>query len=198
MLDVLNMIYLAAILISSITLYPSEETPVPLGKNAFVELKLHREYWRDDGKGKCSFNGVLVPFTRTWPEEVRRGDEVIILPPEPEKIAGYVVVVNRKICKGNVSEAILRAGIPSTRKPFFGSRQVDMHTFFQAGDMLETPPEKMPPWMPQVIERLVLLAETDKKADSFITTALPELNKALPGLPGLAGYQTAKDQGNTK
>ena len=198
MLDVLNMIYLAAILISSITLYPCDETPVPLEKNAFVELKLHREYWRDDGKGKCTFNGVLVPFTRTWPEQVRRGDEVIILPPEPEKIAGYVVVVNRKICTGNVPEAILRAGIPSTRKPFFGNRQVDMHTFFQAGDMLETPPEKMPPWMPQVIERMVLLAETDKKADSFITTALPELNKALPGLPGLVGYQTATDQGNTK
>ena len=198
MLDVLNMIYLAAILISSITLYPSDETPVPLEKNSFVELKLHREYWRDDGKGKCTFNGVLVPFTRTWPEQVHRGDEVIILPPEPEKIAGYVVVVNRKICKNNVPEAILRAGVPSTRKPFFGNRQVDIHTFFQAGDMLETPPEKMPPWMPQVIERMVLLAETDKKAENFITTALPELNKALPGFPGLAGYQIATDQGNTK
>ena len=63
-----------------------------------------------------------------------------------------------------------------------------MHTFFQAGDMLETPPEKMPLWMPQVIERMALLAKTDKKAGGFIAASLPELNKALPGLPGLVEY----------
>lgn len=188
MLDVLNAVYLAAILISSITLYPSDETPVPLEKDAFVELKLHREWWRDDGKGKCSYNGVLVPYTRTWSEEVRRGDDVIILPPEPEKIAGYVVVVNRKVCEKSAPESILRAGTPSTRKPFFGKRQVDIHTFFQAGDMLQTPPDKMPPWMPQVIDRLISLAKTDKNAERFITESLPELNKALPGLPSLEGY----------
>lgn len=54
--------------------------------------------------------------------------------------------------------------------------------------MLETPPDKMPLWMPQVIERMALLAKTDKKAESFIATSLPELKKALPGLPGLVGY----------
>lgn len=187
MLDILNAVYLAAILISGITLYPSDETAVPLEIDAFVEVKLHREYWRDDGKGKCSFGGVLVPYARTWRQEVRRGDEVVILPPEPDKIIGYVVVVNRKICDGKEAEAILRAGTPMTRKPFFGNRQVDMHTFFQAGDMLETPPDKMPPWMPQVIERMALLAKTDNKAGSFIAASLPELNKALPGLPGLVG-----------
>ncbi|WP_071325112.1 hypothetical protein [Janthinobacterium sp. 1_2014MBL_MicDiv] len=187
MLDILNVVYLAAILISSITLYPTGETAVPLEKDAFVELRLHREYWREDGNGKCSYAGVLVPYTRTWPEEVRRSDEVVILPPEPDKIAGYVVVVSRKICAGKEAEAILRAGTPTTRKPFFGNRQVDMHTFFQAGDMLETPPDKMPLWMPQVIERMVLLAKTDKKAGSFIGASLPELRKALPGLPGLVG-----------
>ncbi|OEZ83359.1 hypothetical protein JAB6_29360 [Janthinobacterium sp. HH104] len=188
MLDVLNAIYLAAILISSITLYPTDETPVPMGKDAFVELKLHREWWRDDGKGKCSYSGVLVPYTRTWSEEVRRGEEIVILLPEPDKIAGYVVVANRKLCDGKAAESILRAGTPSTRKPFFGKRQVDLHTFFQAGDMLQTPPDKMPPWMPQVIDRMSLLAKTDKNAQRFIVESLPELHKALPGLPSLEGY----------
>lgn len=188
MLDLLNGIYLAAVLISSITLYPTDESPVPLQKEAFVELKLHREYWREDGKGKCFFAGVLVPYTRTWAEEIRRGDDVAILPPEPEKIAGYVIVVNRKVCDGKAPESILRAGTPSTRKPFFGKRQVDIHTFFQAGDMLETPPEKMPPWMPQVIDRMILLAKEDNNAKRFIVESLPELHKALPGLPSLDGY----------
>jgi hypothetical protein len=187
-LDILNAVYLASILVSGITLYPTGETPVPVQRDAYVELRLHREYWREDGKGKCSFNGVLVPFARTWPEEMRRGDETVVLPPEPDKIAGYVVVVNRKVCDGKAPESILRAGIPSTRKPFFGNRQVDIHTFFQAGDMLETPADKMPPWMPQVIERMAMLAKTDKRAQSFIVNSLPELNKALAGLPGLTGY----------
>lgn len=194
MLDILNTIYLAAVLFSSITLYPTEETAVPLEINAFVELKLHREYWREDGKGKCSFEGVLVPYARTWSEEVHRGDQVIILPPEPDKIAGYVVITNRKVCQGSAPEAILRAGTPSTRKPFFGHRQVDMHTFFSAGDMLETPPDKMPPWMPQVVDRLALLAKTDKRAERFISASVPELNKALPGLPALARYTNSTTQ----
>lgn len=188
MLDILNAVYLASILVSSITPYPTDETPVPVQRDAYVELRLHREYWREDGKGKCSFNGVLVPFSRTWPEEMRRGDETVVLPPEPDKIAGYVVVVNRKVCDGKAPESILRAGSPSTRKPFFGERQVDIHTFFQAGDMLETPPDKIPPWLPQVIERMAMLAKTDKKAGGFITDSISQLNKALPGLPGLAGY----------
>lgn len=188
MLDILNAVYLAAVLFSSITLYPTEETAVPLEINAYAELKLHREYWREDGKGKCSFEGVLVPYTRTWSEEVHRGDQVVILPAEPDKIAGYVVIANRKVCQGKAPEAILRAGTPSTRKPFFGNRQVDVHTFFPAGDMLETPPDKMPPWMPQAVDRLALLAKTNKKAEHFISSSIPELNKALPGLSSLARY----------
>jgi hypothetical protein len=194
MLDILNTVYLAAVLFSSITLYPTEETAVPLELNAFVELKLHREYWREDGKGKCSFEGVLVPFARTWSEEVRRRDQVVILPPEPDKIAGYVVIANRKVCQGKTTEAVLRAGTPSTRKPFFGNRQVDMHTFFPAGDMLETPPDKMPPWMPQSVDRLAMLAKTDKRAERFISESAAELNKALPGLPALARYTNPPTQ----
>lgn len=192
MLDLLNTVYLAVVLFSSITLYPSEETVVPLERDAYVELKLHREYWRDDGNGKCAFTGVLIPYTRTWPVDIRRGEEVITLPPEPDKIAGYVTVVNRKVCKGKAPEAILRAGTPSPRKPFFGRLQVDLHTFFPAGDMLETPPDKMPPWLPQVIERMAVLAATDQKADSFLKASMPELNKALPGLPSLARYERLK------
>lgn len=185
MLDILNAVYLAAVLFSSITLYPTDETAVPVEKDAFVELKLHREWWRDDGKGKCSYNGVLVPYTRTWPEEVRRGEEIVILPPEPDKIAGYVVVANRKVCDGKEPVAILRAGTPSTRKPFFGKRQVDLHTFFAAGDMLEAPPDQIPPWLPQVIQRMAQLSKTDEKAAAFMAAARPEIDKAMPGLPGL-------------
>lgn len=185
MLDVLNAVYLAVVLFSSITMYPSDTTPVPTEKDSFVEVSFHREYWREDGNGKCSFKGVLVPYTRTWPEEVRRGEETVILPPEPDKIAGYVAVINRKVCKGQEPVAIFRAGTPMPVKPFFNPRQINLHTFFPAGDMMETPADKIPQWLPQVIERMALLAKSDKKAEQFIEASRAELDKTLPGLPAL-------------
>jgi hypothetical protein len=186
MFEALNAIYLAAILFSSITLYPTDETLAPTQKDSFVEMKFHREYWREDGNGKCAYTGVMVPYTRTWPEEVHRGDEVVVLPPEPDKVAGYVAVVTRKVCKGQEPVAILRAGTTSPRTPFFGSSQFDKTRFFPAGDMIESPVDKIPQWLPQVVERMAMLAQTDPKAKAFIDAARPQLDKALPGLPGLA------------
>lgn len=31
---------------------------------------------------------------RTWPEEIERGSEKVVLPPVPGKVAGYVAVIN--------------------------------------------------------------------------------------------------------
>lgn len=186
MFDFLNAVYLAAILFSSITMYPVGETAVPIQLDGAVEARFVREWWRDDGDGKCSYAGMVVPFDRTWPEEVDRGGERVILPPEPGKIAGYVAIINRKTCKGKEAEVILRAGIVRTRTLLFGSRgpQVDKHTFFPAGDMLETPAEKIQPWLPQVIERLERLGEHDKAAKALLTASASELAKVLPDRNG--------------
>lgn len=186
MFDFLNAVYLAAILFSSITMYPAGETAVPIQLGGAVELRFVREWWRDDGDGKCSYAGMVVPFDRTWPEEVDRGGERVILPPEPGKIAGYVAIINRKTCKGKEAEVILRAGIVRTRTLLFGSRgpQVDKHTFFPAGDMLETPAEKIQPWFPQIVERLERLSEQDGAAKAFIAASASELATVLPGRIG--------------
>ncbi len=186
MFDFLNVVYLAAILFSSITMYPVGETAVPVCLDGAVDVRFVREWWRDDGDGKCFYTGMVVPFERTWPEEIERGGEKVVLPPEPGKIAGYVAVINRKECKGLETEAILRAGIVRSRTLLFGSRgpQVDKHTFFPAGDMLETPAEKVQPWFPQVVERLERLSVQDKVAKTFLTSSASELATVLPGRNG--------------
>lgn len=186
MFDFLNAVYLAAILFSSITMYPVGETAVPVSLDGAVEVRFVREWWRDDGDGKCFYTGMVVPFERTWPEEIERGGEKVVLPPEPGKIAGYVAVINRKECTGLESEAILRAGLVRSRTLLFGSRgpQVDKHTFFPAGDMLETPAEKVQPWFPQVVERLERLSVQDKVAKAFLTASASELVTVLPGRNG--------------
>ena len=186
MFDFLNVVYLAAILFSSITMYPVGETAVPIRLDGAVDVRFVREWWRDDGDGKCFYTGMVVPFERTWPEEIERGGEKVVLPPEPGKIAGYVAVINRKECKGLETEAILRAGIVRSRTLLFGSRgpQVDKHTFFPAGDMLETPAEKVQPWFPQVVERLERLSVQDKVAKAFLTSSASELATVLPGRNG--------------
>ncbi|MGK5068846.1 hypothetical protein [Janthinobacterium sp. RT4P48] len=193
MFDFLNAVYLAAILFASITMYPVGETAVPIRLDGAVEVRFVREWWRDDGDGKCFYTGMVVPFERTWPEEIERGGEKVVLPPEPGKIAGYVAVIHRKECKGLEAEAILRAGIVRSRTLLFGSRgpQVDKHTFFPAGDMLETPAEKVQPWLPQVVERLERLSEQDKVAKAFLTASASELATVLPGRNGKQQQSTA-------
>ena len=199
MFDFLNVVYLAAILFSSITMYPVGETAVPVRLDGAVDVRFVREWWRDDGDGKCFYTGMVVPFERTWPEEIERGGERVVLPPEPGKIAGYVAVINRKECKGLETEAILRAGIVRSRTLLFGSRgpQVDKHTFFPAGDMLETPSEKIQPWLPQVVERLERLSVQDKVAKAFLTSSASELATVLPGRNGKPQAAALVSEGST-
>ena len=177
MLPLLDLAYLAGILLNSITMYPDGDTLVPLEKDAVVQMSYYREWWREDGK--CEFKGVLVPYTRTWPEEVQRGGDTAILPPEPDKIAGYVGVVNRKACKDKPEEAILRAGLARPHKPFFGELHIDKASFFPAGDMLD-PAAQIPPWLPQVVERMEMLAPKNEVARSFLDASALELAKVLP------------------
>ncbi|MFI5443721.1 hypothetical protein [Polaromonas sp. UC242_47] len=181
MLDILNIAYLAGILLSSITLYPDGETPISREKDSYTPITFYREWWREDGKDKCSFKGMLVPYTRTWPEEVKRGEDIEVLPPEPDKVAGYVALVNRQECVGKPPVTIFRAGLARPRKLLFGNFQLDKHGFFPAGDMLESPADKLPPWLPQVVARMELLAQKDDAAKSFLAASASELDKVLPG-----------------
>ena len=122
----------------------------------------------------CISSAFVVPYDRTWPEEVRgnEGDAVRVLPPEPGKIAGYIAVVHEKECKGKASEPILRAGrqftVTGTGTIFTRAFSSDNTTYFMSSwdsaidsrDMTETGITK-PQWWPQVVERLARLSKFD-------------------------------------
>lgn len=53
--------------------HPQEFT-FPPQREAITAVKLHREWRRDEGRGKCEFTGVMVPFVRDWPQTIQVGD----------------------------------------------------------------------------------------------------------------------------
>jgi len=137
----------AVALLSSITLYPMNDIVFPEQREAVVAVEMHREWWRDDGA--CTFKGIAVPFVRDWPEEIADGEGTRILPPEPEKTAGYAFVITQKVCPQKADENILRLG--DTRllvKTFYKTRNTQV---FAANEMLQE--EDRPKWLYQVIDR---------------------------------------------
>ncbi len=178
----LDMLYLGVMLFSSITLYPFE-TPLPSALESVTPISLHREWWREDGEGKCTFEGVAVPYVRDWEEVVQQGDREVVIPAEPDKRAAYAILVNRKLCQGKAPEAILRAGalIGARRGLFDNEKKAIGASNFAAGDLLQTPPDKQPKWLSQVVGRIERVAAAgDVKAKAFLDTSVAELDVALP------------------
>lgn len=141
----------------------------------------------------CIFSAFVVPYDRTWPEEIRQGDsgDVRILPPEPGKIAGYIAIVYKKDCPGMVSEPILRAGrqstVTGTGTILTRAFSSDKTTYFMSTwdsaldsrDMLAGAPSK-PLWWPQVVERLARLANTDPAIKNMLASNTGAFVKAAP------------------
>jgi hypothetical protein len=176
MLLLLDLIYLGAILASNIMLIHPQEFDFPAQRDSVVEVQLHREWWRDDGKGKCHYTGVMVPFVRDWELSVPHGDgDNRILPPEPDKTAGHAFLVTRKFCKGKEPETILRAGQVHRVKPEGQSAKG-----FPAHDMLVEKPENYPKWLSQVVSRIERVAQHDPKAQAFLDSGVEQFNIVLP------------------
>lgn len=164
MLDFFNAVILMATLISNITLYPTQEHPIPSARESVVEVNLHREWWRDDGKGKCKYQGVMVPFVRDWEEVIQNGESgsETRLAPEPDVTAGHAFIVNRKVC-GDKVEAILRVGMLHKT-----SGKVLFQNYFPAYDVTEMREDQLPKWYSQVIQRIERVAATDAASKEFL------------------------------
>jgi len=176
MLLLLDLIHLGVVLASNIMLQHPQEFTFPAQRDAVVEVKLHREWWRADGKGKCYYTGVMVPFVRDWELSVPDGDgENRILPPEPDKTAGHAFLVTRKFCEGKATETILRAGFIHRVKPHGGGVQQ-----FAAFDMLVEKPEHYPQWLGQVVARVERVAQHDPNAQAFLDSGVEQFNIVLP------------------
>lgn len=168
MLDIFNAMYLMAMMVANITLYSDQDYIYPTERESVVAVSLHREWWREDGNGKCKYTGVMVPFARDWEEVIKHSESFdTVLPPEPDKTAGYAFIINRKIC-GDKVEAVFR----SAAVIGFGKGFLYKH-YFPAFDVTEMRPDQQPKWMAQVLHRIERVSASNVEAKSFI-----EFNKA--------------------
>lgn len=172
MLGLLDLVFLGANLINSITLTTDDYVTIPTTREAVASVSLKREWWRDDGKGKCTFEGIMVPFVQDWDETIVEGDHERVSKADPDKTVAQAILLNRKVCKGKEPEAIMRGAVLlSTKGYLFAS------TAIYAGDLQESRPGEVPKWFHQVVARIERVAETDEKARTFLNDSMPELTK---------------------
>lgn len=162
MLNFFNGVLLAATMLTNIVLYSDQDYPFPDARDSVVEVSMHREFWRDDGNGKCKYTGVMVPYVRDWEEVVKNGEVETILPPEPDKTAGHAFIINRKVCGATV-EPVFRTGIVMRRSGGF----LYKHSF-AAFDATEMRNDERPKWLEQVLLRIERVAAHDEKAKAFV------------------------------
>lgn len=152
------------------------------GFDAIQPMRYKRHFLREDGK--CKFNGVLIPWSRTWPQEVRNGDTVTQLSPTPNEIAGYASVVYSKQCPDQPVQPILHVGeqegmIIAPKEGKAGL--IDLRPA-KTMDVLSGNQDFRPQWLPQVVERAVQLAPSHAVAKQFVLAAQPQLLQAVPEL----------------
>ncbi len=164
MLDILNLVLLAATMVSNITLYSDEAYPIAEPLDSVTAVSLHREFWREDGNGKCKYTGLMVPFARDWEEEVSNGAAMPnVRPPEPNKVAGQAFIIDRKVC-GEKVEPVLRAGfIYSTSGSLRYKHTVQV---YDVNEMKK--PHERPKWLEQVLRRVERTAYNNSASRDFV------------------------------
>ncbi len=170
----------------STKLYPAAgRVKIPVELEMVTPMTYAREFWREDGSGKCVFAGVIVPWERTWVTEVNHDGNTTALPPEPGVRAGYVALVNEKRCGSAAPQTIFLVGEQFTGRAilgmgFDGKPFVDKVHSVSSGDVLAMQAQNRPPWFPQSIERLTRLAQTSPAAKAFLAKSQDDLGKLLP------------------
>jgi len=170
----LDLIFAAGVVMSGVTLYANDDYKAPAQRDGVQAVSLHREFYREDGRGKCEFKGVMVPFVRDW-EEVRRTGEAndeMTLEAKPNATAGAAFLINQRVCEGKAPEVLLRGGDKYGLTE--GRNFYEKHSVI-ATDLMTTPQEQQPKWLIQVLDRLERLASTDKAAATFLAVSQQEI-----------------------
>lgn len=116
---------------------------------------------------ECRYYGLMVPYTRTW-EEKDSSDQtgMTMTAPEPDKVVGYAIVMNKKTCPETGMEKMFAvgdyvSGKDLTGRPYIQTNQVYVNPVV---DNLE----KNPKWLPQVVETIEKAAKVDQVAKAFM------------------------------
>lgn len=164
----------------SIKYFPDVDKAVVIDPSltTVTAMRYKRHFLRDEGK--CQFEGVIVPWVRTWEMPIQTSDahSGAMLPPEPGKIAGYASVIYQRNCPNALPESILHVGVQSTgvlAKPFINSANS-----VGAEDVLNIAVGNRPEWLPQVVDRLLELAPANTAAKQAVLIAHDKLEIAMP------------------
>lgn len=175
MLDVINLIFLGAMALANIVLHNTADTPLPAAKGEVVTIAFREEAYNvmdawgmRDTSGFCRWTGVAIPYARTWEETVSNGYVETVLSSEPDKIAGYALLINKKQCPGKADEAMFRVATmiePPTSR-FKGTLMMGYAgRFVQLASLRE---DERPRWLPQVLGALANAAKTNPAAKEFV------------------------------
>lgn len=146
--------------------------------NAIQPMTFKRSSLREEGA--CAFEGVLIPWTRTWEQKTMSGGVESVLPPEPNKIAGYAAVVYSKKCPDQPAQKILHVGPQEDIGMTQGKAVVVNNMPARTMDLFSSNQNLRPQWVPQVVERATQLATSNRAAKIFIVSAQDHLAALLP------------------
>ncbi|WP_287878076.1 hypothetical protein [Aquitalea sp.] len=174
MFEIFNILYVGTLILPNITLYSDVNYLWPRNPplEAVTEISMHREWWREDGDGKCKYVGLVVPFNRSWPEIVKTKNTETTIPAESDinKISGRAYLINRKVCSGKADIPIFKvATLPHAE--FLTKASMPIH----AQDLQGLKDEDKPKWLPQVLERIERVSHHDATAKVFMEYTLANI-----------------------
>lgn len=189
MFGLLNVIFLGGMMVADVVLYLDQDYKIQ-SRDSVVELSMHREWWREDGNGKCKYTGYATPIVRDWEIiDVRDGVEYRI-PPNLEDTYGVAIVANKKVCEGKPVEDIFRTAVMvRAREGMTLYEKWSTH----AQDYYSTREDIRAQWIPQILERLETMAAIDRPALDALTSIRSSMDAVAAHYKSIAEEAKAAD-----
>lgn len=87
-------------MVSDIVLYSDTDYKIAENRETVFSVSMHREWWREDGNGKCKYTGHAMPVVRDWEIVENRGGSEYRNPPILVDTYGLAIVIDQKVCEG--------------------------------------------------------------------------------------------------
>lgn len=172
---ILNLAFIGASLLADVKLYNTMETQMPQQLGQVQSIMFREEGYNlftlstpPSEDGKCKYTGFAVPYERTWEEVTQAGDVQVVNPPEPGKITGYAMVINKKACPGKEPEAMFRVATRDERGVLFNKGQMQKAYFIISRNYASLREDERPKWIEQVMSVLDTVSASNPEAKAFM------------------------------
>lgn len=171
MFDIFGMAVAITVHFTTLTLSADAITYNPITDAGIVVDRFHyKGGWYANELDGCAYSGIRTYYVRDWEEVSGKPGNETRLPPEPDKIAGVVSVINKKECPGKPLEGVLliylaRASLLGDIKkggiaPGIPLKYLDITTATE---------DQKPQWLPQVLAKIEAQAlQGNPDAQSFM------------------------------